>query len=296
MKRGLLLLALWATAVSGFALEAQQAPEDWLGNWEQRVATPTYGLALLMVTARTNNGNYVQKPIYMPGMDFRIFNGTNASKGGGFYTGVEVGATTFLSAVDENFSAPKLTFHREQMGATPAFDYDVSIEGGLGMVYALAKYGYRLDLGFDLIGISIGAELGLGARIAAGELSMKMNVTDPSQSGRTYQADRSWGNGGSSTNLIVDAAGEASLRLGKNFRLFGRAGFELSPDLIPKQKADNSQYWDNTASFVGDPNHPNNDGAAYVSSRAKALVLLNHFDLEAFPIMPTARVGFSLSY
>ena len=53
-----------------------------------------------------------------------------------------------------------------------------------GMVFALAKYGYRIDLGISAMGVSLGAELGMGIRIGNGDLEMETALNIPSGTGR----------------------------------------------------------------------------------------------------------------
>lgn len=298
-----ILTPLLAVAMAGglFALDAQQAPADWLGNWEQRVAAPSYGLAMALWTVQTNQGNAgATSRLLIPGADVRIFNGANATQGGGFFTGVEVGATAFFN-VDKNNKLNNTSFEGKYPGngGTPGtnyyaapFTYKVDVEGSLGMVYALAKYGYRLDLGFDLIGLSVGAELGMGARLAQGGLHLSINETD-SQTGGQFKVQRDFDNA-SATNLILDGAAEATLRLGKNFRFFARAGAVVTPEFFANGNTDNRDYWN--AVYMDPIDHSNASQRSNFDYQKRDQILLSTFRVEQFPIIPEARVGFALSY
>ena len=86
----------------------------------------------------------------------------------------------------------------------------VSSELKAGMVFLLAKYGLGFNLGVKKLGISVGGELGTGARLASGYLNLASTIGG--ESGAYAYNIRS------DFNSILDAAIKAGLRLGQSFR------------------------------------------------------------------------------
>ena len=86
----LVLILLAATA--GFAEEK----ESIFGEWKGKVAAPTYGFAALPINISGEDDGYEDK-IWVPGLDLRIFMGTNVTKRAGFFYGLEVGTLVFFT-------------------------------------------------------------------------------------------------------------------------------------------------------------------------------------------------------
>lgn len=136
-----------------------------------------------------------------------------AAEDGGFFAGVEVGTLFFLTPEDA------ASFTDNYPGAN---DYTVEMDLILANVFLLAKYGYRLDIGISLMGISLGWEMGIGACIAQGGLDFKTQI------GNDYGSN-SFSSEGLGIGVMLDTAVEAAIRLGKNFRLIARLGAMLTP-------------------------------------------------------------------
>ncbi|MBA7712114.1 hypothetical protein ES703_121084 [subsurface metagenome] len=84
--------------------------------------------------------------------------------------------------------------------------------------------------------------------------------------------------------VMLDAALEAALRLGKNFRIIARVGAMLTPPAFCG--GDESDFWG--ASGLGDLDLIDDDGEAHA--------LLARYTVDQSPFIPTVRVGFILNY
>ncbi len=246
MKR-ILLLAVFFSIAGGFIF----AGDTGALVWKPGVASTTYGIVLLPINITDGNKN--SQTVYLPGADIRLFTGKNVTKRGGFYTGVETGALVFPLPLDDQLSSMK---------DSSGNDVQLTTEQFIASVFLLAKYGYRLDLGFKLFGISLGAEAGIGARIASGFFTLYGNK------GTSSKASIDMGYEASYMSMMLDAAVEAAIRIGPNFRLVGKLGGMLTPPYIM------SDYSDTDTSGG----------------------VLDGFDVESEPYLLTARVGFIVSY
>jgi hypothetical protein len=258
----LALLVLGASA--GFA----QDKESLFGEWKGKVAAPTYGFAALPISVVGADGG-AEEELWVPGLDLRIFMGTNVTKRAGFFYGLEVGTLVF-------FTPEEGTTINDSWNDV---DYSVDMNYSAGMVFALAKYGYRIDLGISAMGVSLGAELGMGARIANGYLGLEMIDYGASNA----YAERGWDAEGGTMDLILDGALEAALRLGRNFRLFARVGALVTPPFL-NEKIGQEDWWNYK------------DGIPTASDEDDARTLVARYDVEIFPVIVTGRLGFALNY
>lgn len=243
MKK-ILLLAVFFSIAGGFIF----AGDTDASVWKPGVASTTYGIVLLPINITDGKGT--TQTVYLPGADIRLFTGKNVTKRGGFYTGVETGALVFPLSLDDQLSS---------MTSSSDTQVSLSTDQFIASVFLLAKYGYRIDLGFKFFGISLGAEAGIGARIASGFFELYGNA------GATDEASLEMGYDASYMSMMLDAALEAAIRIGPNFRLVGKLGGMLTPPYIMSD--------DSTASGI-----------------------LSGFDVESEPFLLTARVGFIVSY
>ena len=257
-----LIIFIFLLASTSLLLTAE---ENSTWDWKDNASSTTYGVAVMPVTI-TNSETGLDETFNMPGLDIRLFNGKNITERGGFYTGTEVGLIIFLST-DEAFQD---TYTGSTSGSV---DYTlVNSDSFIGTVFVLAKYGYRLDLGVKLFGISLGWEMGIGARIASG------NFDYHSSDIGGYEVSRSKGYETTAMSMLLDTAVEASVRLGTGFRFVGKVGVLLTPPFI---------NLDDTYAGIG------NVGTV---SETDAQKILDSYKIESFPVIATARVGFIISY
>jgi hypothetical protein len=240
--KGILIL------LSGIFLSAPLLAQDGAfeeEGWKKRVASPTYGAVFGLLNFTDDEGNDLGS-LTIPGIEFRIFNGTNVGKRGGFFVGYEVGTIIFLASDTETFPA--------RYGGT---DTEAKIsELFVGTLFLMSKYGYRADLGIKAAGLSLGAELGMGIQMSMGGADLYYEDSG----GTGYEP---WVEVSFPFSLLLEAAGEATFRLGQNFRLFARAGAMVMPS-----------FFDIDEGSTG----------------------LSNLDGEFLPIYPNLRVGFSLNY
>ena len=257
MKKMILVILIAFMAFS-FA-----AAEEGFWDWKDNFASTTYGLAFMPV--EFYNGNMdTSNTVLMPGIDIRLFNGKNITKKGGFYTGTEVGLIMFFSS-DAEFSDSYTDAN------TDSVNYNiVNSDSFIGTVFVLAKYGYRLDLGIKLFGISLGAEMGIGARIASGNFDFKADIGGDNGS-------RSGSYDTTAMSMILDTAVEGSVRLGTSLRFVAKVGVMLTPPLI--------NIDDLGTAVVVNPIAPGG-----------ADDILENYNVQSSPLITTARVGFIVSY
>jgi hypothetical protein len=260
----MVLVLLLLTAAAGFGQDA----DSIFGEWKGKVAAPTYGFAAWPINVAGEDGGYDDN-IWVPGLDLRIFMGTNVTKRAGFFYGLEVGTMMFFTPedgvpIDDNWNG---------------VDYTVDMSCSAGMVFALAKYGYRIDLGISALGVSLGAEMGMGARIGNGTLELA--VTQDFGGGEE-EAERDWEAEGGSMDLVLDGALEAAVRLGRNFRILARVGVLVTPPFLNRD-SEQDAWWTNKDTF------PKVDGSDAETAVARYVV-------EPSPVIVTGRLGFALNY
>jgi len=205
------VLLLFAFALAAPVL-AQDSDYDVEG-WKKRVASPTYGLVVGFLTMSDWDGNEIDQ-VAIPGIELRIFNGTNVAKRGGFFVGYEVGTIFFVKDDFDTYS-----FDSGTIELTPN-------EFFAGTLFLLSKYGYRLDLGIEAAGLSLGVEAGMGLQLSMGGIDISDGTNEE------------WIQIYAPFSLVLDAAAEAAFRLGQNFRLFGRLGVMVMPGLVEWGNAD----------------------------------------------------------
>lgn len=188
-----------------------------------------------------------------------------SQSGGGFFAGVEVGTLFFFT--------PEDAASFEDTYGAPAYDYTVEMDAILANVFLLAKYGYRLDLGISLMGISLGAEMGIGACIAQGGLDLKTEIGG-------YYGSNSYSSESMGIGVMLDTALEAAVRLGKNFRIIARLGAMLTPPVF--SSGDTSDFW--------------NANLGTIISGDDVSALLTRYQIDQIPVIPTFRLGFILNY
>jgi hypothetical protein len=237
-------------------------------GWKQKTASPTYGLAFMPMKINGEAEGF-SGDFWMPGIDLRIFNGTNVSKRGGFYTGTEVGVLFFLPMDPEGMSFTDEIANT----ADGSQSYHVSMDFMIAQVFLLAKYGYRIDLGFKFLGISLGAELGIGTCIGAGHMSLQSTING-------VDGDAGFGTTGTFLNVVLDAAVEAAIRLGQNLRFIARVGAMLTPPFMDNDTDDFGGY------LPGDTIDEWND----------VHNILSRYDVEFERPIISARFGFILNY
>ena len=236
------VLLLFAFALAAPVL-AQDSDYDVEG-WKKRVASPTYGLVVGFLTMSDWDGNEIDQ-VAIPGIELRIFNGTNVAKRGGFFVGYEVGTIFFVKDDFDTYS-----FDSGTIELTPN-------EFFAGTLFLLSKYGYRLDLGIEAAGLSLGVEAGMGLQLSMGGIDISDGTNEE------------WIQIYAPFSLVLDAAAEAAFRLGQNFRLFGRLGVMVMPGLVE---------WG-----TDDINYPSAEPS-------------NGFTGEMSPANVNFRLGFALNY
>ena len=194
-------------AAAAFAQDSAYEVE----GWKKRFASPSYGVAFAPVTIEfTDGGEDSEETLVVPGVDIRIFNGINVAKRGGFYVGHEVGTSLFFLGESDSYSTDLGPYTVEDVFC--------------GTIFLMSKYGYRLDLGSRALGFSAGAELGIGAQMGGGDVTL-VPENDPDN-------DVSPDTEGMPFGPALEASIEGAFRLGQNFRLFLKAGGLVGPALL----------------------------------------------------------------
>jgi len=261
--------------------EMEQA-KSWLGQWKRNFASPTYGIAIFH--GQLDGGwnmpqqlNDSDKEFPVTAMDLRIFKGVNVSKRGGFYTGVEAGVLFLAPFMDTTFDEPNLG---EKMG--------LSYNGGL--VFLMAKYGLRIDLGISLFGVSLGAEVGMGGTLFAGGFDFYTGPKD------NPTVDEGFGSDKASMGLILDTAAEAALRLGKNFRLVGKLGVMAAPIAVSENNDRNDYIFDNVNGKVYYAWDTTQASEITPGSDEYKRAVMSQYSIHIDPFALDARVGFVLNF
>jgi len=272
MRKTLLVISLLAIVGAAFA----QDEGGILGPWKRNFASASYGVAVMPFTV-TGDGSNVKEEFVMPALDLRVLRGVNVTTRGGFWTGVEVGALFFFTPED----AEKKSFMDSYVGATtPLTDYEVTPEYTAAMVFVMAKYGLRLDVGLFLAGISVGADLGIGARIFNGRFEISSTINS------AYGAV-AWTVPDAQIDMIMDAGLEGALRIGRNFRLYARIGVLETPPVF--DKPDRSGWFSNKGDIGGGASSP-------IDTTEEVTNLLQRYEIEFLPIIPTFNLGFIVNY
>jgi hypothetical protein len=240
-----LLLAVLLLLAGPLAAQEESAYD--VEGWKKRVASPTYGVVVSFLEAEDGDGS-VEDPFLFPGIELRIFNGMNVAKRGGFYTGYEVGTIFFVRP--------------ETDPLTLSDGGRLVLSGMADTVFLLSKYGYRIDLGIKAAGLSVGAELGIGAQMSLGGI----DIVDADNPDNIEYVEP-----GFPFSMMLDAAAEGAFRFGQNFRLFARAGISLIPPLI-------------------------DFGGEFALDATSGTGGTEYFSLEMLPVIASARLGFALNY
>jgi hypothetical protein len=275
MKRGILIASLVVFAVVplvGLAQEEDPANNAY-GLWKRNYASPTYGVAIFSARVKnkgipSTSGTFQEGEFNVPALDIRIMKGTNVSKRGGFYTGVEVGAIILIPASDEVFFDDVVVDDPTDSPYPDAYTFNVEVFGG--SVFIMMKYGLRIDLGPSLFGLSAGFELGAGASLQAGGYRIVSDIAE-SDSG-TEEV---------SLNLMVEPSLELAIRLGRNFRLMSKINVLVMPTVIQRQKEIDTYVLDN----VGP--HTPEDYRRYA---------LQQYEVELGSVGYGIRLGFAVNF
>jgi hypothetical protein len=257
-----------------------KAVDKVIGQWKRSFAAPAYGLALFSVDIKSSGLPGVTSSLgddtfLAPAADLRIFRGVNVSKRGGFYTGLETGVFIFLP-FSHSFTDPSVSVNDAPQGTLNnlgALNFKVSPYGGV--VFLMAKYGLRMDVGTSKAGLSAGLELGAGGSIYAGGFDLWMGPKD----NPVYEAA-----GTSDTtkmSLLLDASAEGAFRVGKNFRMFAKGSVIVAPVIFERRAF---------PIVVG--NGVNDDGVNSVLMP----YALNNYELELRPFVYDLRVGFIVNF
>ena len=266
---------------NGDALE--KAIEQVLGQWKRNFASPAYGVALFRAEIRQRGipgviTSFGDKEILVPAADLRIFRGVNVSKRGGFYTGVEAGAFIFLPVAhsfgdDVSVQDPSYIPTPPPYWVSGPFDFKAAPYGGV--FFLMAKYGLRMDVGAQKMGLGAGLELGAGGSIYTGGFDLWMgDKKTPST-----QADA--GSTETKVSVVVDASAEGSFRVGRNFRLFAKGSVMIIPLTFEGGQLSAATVMTDGVS---------NTNAQYLE------YALHNYELEYLPFVYGLRVGFILSF
>jgi hypothetical protein len=269
MRRKLIGLVLALVLVAGVVMAAEEGDEGLLNPWRSNYATPSVGFAFLPFTVTSDQGE-VDEELGIPGLDLRIFRGVNVTKRGGFYTGVEVGALFFFTPEDAE------VYSDDYLGTA----YDISLDYQIAMAFIMMKYGLRIDVGVILAGVSLGLEVGLGARIANGYFDINTEVDGFPADGTAGFGTASYAPSSSSVDVIADVALQAGLRLGRNFRAYLALGAMFTPAFLDPPDRD---PWLNLAPVPGD-------------DEEAAQGLAHRYEIEFLPAVITGRIGFIVNY
>lgn len=273
---GFLLLVPALSAAQDRTEEVAEALNEEFNRWKKRYAAPSYGAGVLWsrihqndISGLTTSGFEERRfPVFLA--DIRIQTGTHVTRRGGFYVGLETGALLFLP-FSKGFS-DAVTVDDGDGGIASYSDFRVKHDGGA--VFLMSKYGYRFDTGPSLVGASLGLELGMGAGLFAGGTELWIGDKDnPSGEYSTHRDDAAF-------MILLEGSAEGALRLGRNFRLFGKVGAMVLT--FPERP------WEEVYDPVG-------DGTAQ-SEFDLLRYALSSYDVELGHLILNARVGFALNF
>ena len=253
-----------------------------VGKWKRNVASPSYGVMLFHGRVRpvqdsTFASSITSEGILLQGIDMRFFIGKNVSTKSGFYSGIESGIFTYFAAFPDASSFTDTVTVTD--GPIPytwpsSFEARVKVDGAFA--FLMGKYGFRVDTGSPLYGLSVGLEIGVGGGIRSG--GVELFVGD--RQNPTAEADFS---GVSELSVLADTALGASLRLGRNFRLFAKLGLIILPLKLN----------------AGDPMEVNQSvmtDSLTNSAEEYMRYALQHYVVEMDTFAYELRVGFALSF
>ncbi len=216
------LLSGWSGTLAGEESTLQSSSYN-IDGWKIRYASPSYGISVMLLNVTADG---LDETVAVPGFDFRILNGMNVSKRGGFYTGYEVGATIYVMSESDSFYVNDLNGTGGNIHLSDFF---------AGSVYIMQKYGYRLDLGVKAGGLSIGTEVGIGVQVGGGSYDVYDEAeSDEDGSGET---DNPFG-------MLMELSLEGTLRIGQNSRLFAGLGTDLSNPMFDAVSGSSSSNLD----------------------------------------------------
>ncbi|MFP4492043.1 MAG: hypothetical protein ACLFNZ_11250 [Spirochaetaceae bacterium] len=214
-----LALMLLGAAAAVFGEEETPRTGDYeVEGWKKRFASPTYGVAIApMYIEYTDKNNEVQSDdVIVPGVQLRILQGMNVSKRGGFYTAYELGMMLYYLDNSDIYQIKNIDF-------TP---HGAKLEDlTFAMMFVMSKYGYRIDLGTEAGGLSLGPVIGLGFMGGGGDVTIKDIGEDHDGEGDDTESGGSEGVFGP----LLELGLEGTFRFGQNFRIVGVAGINASP-------------------------------------------------------------------
>jgi hypothetical protein len=272
MKRRLLVFVCLALA-AGMVFAGEENQEPWRG----KMISTSYGVSILNMEIWGGGAGH---PLLGP--ELRLFIGNSLSHRSGFYHGIEIGTLFFIP--EDHAPGEVEGFADSYVGAVTT-DYTVTVRYSLSMAFALAKYGYRWDIGSRAHGIGFAAELGIGARIAEGNFQLEAGDI----SGYWDSANLVyWDSGVGSLGLMMDAAGEFSFRLSDKFRFFLRPGLMFINPFLSAQEGHDA--WNHADS------QPPDGISNGIDSFDEALALVSKYEVRLSNVIFSARLGFTINY
>jgi hypothetical protein len=264
MRKSLTILLVVAVA----ALAGAQAENGGLLNpWKQDFLSCTCGLALLPVAVSGDSGG-ANETFFIPALDLRMLRGGNVTRRHGFWTGVELGAVLFFAPLD----ADRRSFSDLYADAGGSYAYTVTPDYSAAMAFLMAKCGTRVGMRLLAGRVDFGAEIGVGARMLHGYFMLMTDDQGP-------HSEATWSAPDEAVNVIIDGAVDAALLIGKNVRLFIRGGALLTPLIF--DEPDRTDWWERPSDITG-----------YVKSK----LLLKRYGIDFLEIIPSLRLGFTVSY
>ena len=264
------------------AAPAQERPESGDPR-RNNYASPSFGVSFYQMRLERGDLKDVTSSMmdedkyYQPAVDIRVFRGVNITKRGGFYAGVEAGAEIFTP--DERTYTDDVSVTDSNGGGSYPLQpvtFKTSFYGG--DVFLMMKYGYRLDLGLDAVGLSLGLQIGTGASLFSGGYDVWV--------GDKENPDAEGGKkvGETTLSLVTDLSLEVALRLGKNSRFFVAGGMIMTPIEIGSWEQDQGPQ----ASIM-------NDGIANTPSEYLSYAL-NNYEVRAEGMALSLRAGVTLNF
>ncbi len=157
-----------------------------------------------------------------------------------------------------------------------------------GLVFLMAKFGLRMDIGIALFGVSLGSEIGIGGTMFSGGFDFSTTSTSGEEIMEGY------GNAAANMGVIADASVEGAIRLGKNFRLVAKAGVVAAP--IDSERRDSDFYYQYTNQGDYSPGWFWNGVPLTAGTDDEKRAILNNYQVEVDPFAIDLRVGFILNF